>query len=80
MNFGLRTSDLDYIASTLSNFKEIDKAMIFGSRAKGNYKKGSDIDIAISGNNINIDTLAKLNSLFEEEGPLPYLIFTPFKI
>lgn len=29
---------------------ETEKVIIFGSRAKGNYKPGSDIDIALSGN------------------------------
>ena len=43
MEFGLRDEDVSFIVSSISNFNEIDKAVIFGSRAKGNYKGGSDI-------------------------------------
>jgi predicted nucleotidyltransferase len=73
MNFGLRETDIDYIINTIESFVEIEKAGIFGSRAKGNYKSGSDIDIAIYGNNITFDTLSALHSLLEEQGPMPYL-------
>ncbi|WP_283159004.1 nucleotidyltransferase domain-containing protein [Clostridium tertium] len=57
----------------LSKFNEIEKTIIFGSRAKGNYKPGSDIDLAIIGENINFDTVSRLHSLLEDQGPLPYL-------
>ncbi|RXM74390.1 nucleotidyltransferase domain-containing protein [Clostridium tetani] len=72
MNFGLRESDLEYIVNVIRGFDEIEKAYIFGSRAKGNYKPGSDIDIAIYGENINSDILSKLNSILEEKSPMPY--------
>lgn len=47
---------------------------MFGSRAKGNYKVGSDIDLAIFGEKITFTVLAKLHSLLEDRGPLPYLV------
>lgn len=74
MNLGLKKSDLDYIVDSISKFPEIDKAVIFGSRAKGNYKKGSDIDIAIIGENVTFDTVSALHSKLEDEGLLPYFI------
>lgn len=46
--------------------------MIFGSRAKGNQKNGSDIDIAIYGEGVNFNTVASLKALLEDQGPLPY--------
>ena len=46
-NFGLRPEYLKLIIDVLSKNKKIKKAIIYGSRAKGNYKEGSDIDIAI---------------------------------
>lgn len=72
MNFGLTNSDLNYIVDVISSIQEIEKAVIFGSRAKGNYKRGSDIDIAIYGEQITFDTIANLHSRLEEQGPLPY--------
>ena len=71
--FGLQADDLAYIVSVIGEFAEIQKAVVFGSRAKGTYKKGSDIDIAIFGAGISFSTLARLHARLEEEGPLPYL-------
>ena len=69
--FGLRESDLAYIIKTLSQFDTIDKAIIFGSRAKGNYHNGSDVDIAIKGT-IDFKTLSKLSYLLNQESMMPY--------
>lgn len=73
MNFGLKEFDIEYIVNTIRSFSEIDKAVIFGSRAKGNYKPGSDIDIAIYGEKVTFDILARLHSALEDESPMPYL-------
>jgi predicted nucleotidyltransferase len=70
--FGLLERDMDLIIKALRNFKEIDQALIFGSRAIGNYKKGSDVDIAIFGEKITRKTMSNLNELLNEEHPLPY--------
>lgn len=72
MKFGLKEEDLNYIVTEISKFSEIKKAVIFGSRAKGNYKPGSDIDIAIFGDEVNFYVLSKLHSLLEDESPMPY--------
>lgn len=72
MNLGLKDFDLEYIVKILRKFSEIEKAVIFGSRAKGNYKPGSDIDIAIYGEKITFDILARLHWELEENSPLPY--------
>lgn len=72
MNFGLRQSDLDYIVDVIKQFPEIEKAVIFGSRAKGNYKPESDVDVAIYGKKVTFDTISALHSLLDDQGPLPY--------
>lgn len=70
--FGLTGGDLTYIISVIGEFAEIKKAVVFGSRAKGNYKKGSDVDIAIFGDDISFSTIARIHGRLEEESPLPY--------
>jgi predicted nucleotidyltransferase len=45
--FGFKYGDLETIIQVLSKFPAIERAVIFGSRAKGNYQAGSDVDIAI---------------------------------
>jgi predicted nucleotidyltransferase len=72
VNFGLSNKDLAYITAAIGDFAEIQRAVVFGSRAKGNYKPGSDIDIAVFGEAISFSTIARLHSRLEEEGPLPY--------
>lgn len=72
MKFGLKDSDLKYIIEEISKFPQIEKAVIFGSRAKGNYKPGSDVDIAIYGEDITFSILSKLHANLEEESPMPY--------
>ena len=72
MSLGLRNTDLEYIVQVLSKFPEIEKALIFGSRAKGTHKAGSDVDIAIVGESITFDIISKVRFQLEEESPMPY--------
>lgn len=72
MEFGLRQQDLDEIVRILQRFSVVEEAIIFGSRAKGNYKKGSDIDIAIKGQDIDHQIVSSLSFLLNEESATPY--------
>jgi uncharacterized protein len=46
---GIPSETLARINSVLARFPELERAVLFGSRAKGNHKPGSDIDLALSG-------------------------------
>jgi len=54
------------IRAVLASFGEIDKAVLYGSRAKGNYKKGSDIDLALFGENLTLKTIYKVHDALDE--------------
>jgi predicted nucleotidyltransferase len=69
-DFGLKKGDLNVIIDAIRRSDTISKAVIFGSRAKGNYKSGSDIDIVIWSQNRH--EVLQLSSLLNEEAPLPY--------
>lgn len=71
-SFGLKNGDLSTIIQILQQYKEIEQAIIFGSRAKGNYKNGSDIDIALKGE-ISLKTFSDCQFILEEEILLPYM-------
>ncbi len=71
--FGLNKKDLEHILETISFYPAIEKAVIFGSRAMGTHKKGSDVDIAIYGEQVTWDLVTALHAKLEDEGPLPYL-------
>lgn len=71
MKFGLKENTLDNIINVFANYSKIEKALLYGSRAKGNYRKGSDIDLALVGEKLTIQDLN--NILLElDELYLPY--------
>ena len=70
--FGLKSSDLEYIIAILAQNSNVEQAFIFGSRAKGTYKNGSDVDIALKGKSITPEVVERINYLLNEESPMPY--------
>lgn len=69
---GLSETELSTLREVFVKFDAIEEVTLFGSRALGTHKKASDIDLAIKGKNIDLDTLAKLKYILEEETNLPY--------
>lgn len=69
---GLLERDFKFILKAISKYPEIEEAIIFGSRAMGNYKKGSDIDLALKGEKVDQRVVRRLSDELEEEYPLPY--------
>ncbi len=73
MNTGLSTTDLAIIRAAIASFEGVESATLFGSRAKGNYKTGSDIDIAIKLKQTSTSNpISLIHDKLEEETPLPY--------
>jgi predicted nucleotidyltransferase len=68
--FGFKQGDLETIVQMISKFPEIERAVIFGSRAKGNFRAGSDADIAVW--TINNDAVWQLAGILNDETLLPY--------
>ena len=59
--FGLKQTDLDQIRVVFSRYPQVKKAVLYGSRAMGNYKNGSDIDLALCGKeNRTLDILYRI--------------------
>ncbi len=70
---GLLDRDIEMIHEALSRLPEIEYAVLFGSRAMGNFKTGSDVDLAIVGKTVTNKTLSQLNTWLNETYPLPYM-------
>ncbi len=70
--FGLYPNSYKEILSIFQNHENIEKVIIYGSRAKGNYREGSDIDFTLIGD-LNYDEIIKLKHEFEDSN-IPYLI------
>ena len=71
MKFGLKKEIIDKINSVFKKYPQVEKAVLYGSRAKGNYKNGSDIDLALYGKALDISLLHKIN-LEIDDLLLPY--------
>jgi predicted nucleotidyltransferase len=71
MKYGLTENNLSKIKLILEQFTDVEKAYLYGSRAKGNYKPASDIDLVLKGNQLTIRQLSNI-SLQLDDLLLPY--------
>ncbi|HEX6982168.1 MAG TPA: nucleotidyltransferase domain-containing protein [Balneolaceae bacterium] len=62
MAFGLTEKQINQVKGELTEHPEITKVLIFGSRAKGTQREGSDIDLALVGESISHKALLNLKS------------------
>ena len=73
MRFGLPESAIEQICAIFASHREIERAVLYGSRAKGNFKPGSDIDLTLFGTDLThellLDLLVELDDLL-----LPWMI------
>ena len=53
-------------------YPEIEQIVLFGSRALGNTKKGSDVDLAVVGTQVAQSLVDKLHVILEEDTLFPY--------
>ena len=71
--FGLSPQTLDKLNSVFVQHHTIDSVLIYGSRAKGNYRAGSDIDLTIKGGEISFPKLMRIEDQVDDL-MLPYTI------
>ena len=73
MRYGLSEQTIEKICGVFARHPAIDKAVLYGSRAKGNFKTGSDIDLTLFGDSL---TSRELGIIDEELDDLllPYQI------
>lgn len=73
MKFGLDETIINNIISILEKYNEVESACIFGSRARGDYKKQSDIDMCLFGEKLNNKINTKIYYELDE-------LYLPYKI
>lgn len=71
MPFGLRDSDIEIIQAILRESPALEQAIIYGSRAKGNYRNGSDIDLTLKGDGLTDKDLSRISWALDDSW-LPY--------
>jgi len=72
--FGITEKSYKLLVNTIFKYFEVEDVLVFGSRAKGNFKKGSDIDLAIKGKRCNERIAMNIKGYVNEELPIPYHI------
>ena len=72
MSFGIAENTITLLHQVFSHFPEIEQVVLFGSRAKGNFKNGSDIDFAVKGD-IDLKLLNKISHEIDDL-LLPYQV------
>jgi len=71
--FGLPARIASHLRQILADFPEVEKAVIYGSRAKGTHKQGSDIDLTLFGDRLNSDIRSKIAARLDES-TIPYIV------
>ncbi len=73
MPYGLRKNIIEKMNTIFAKYPQIEKVILYGSRAKGCFQNGSDIDLTIIGEEIDLLLLHKIENELDEL-LLPYTI------
>lgn len=71
--FGLTDRDISTLTEILRKHTTVADVVVFGSRAKGTFKPGSDIDLAVMNDGVNDAEILNIKNDLEESS-LPYLV------
>ena len=69
--FGLPDKTIDQINEIFARYREIEKVLIYGSRARGDCRNGSDIDLTILGD-VSFNDKIRIAGLIDDL-PIPYM-------
>lgn len=75
MPFGLTENEITRIKAIFLSYPKVEEVVIYGSRAKGNFKPGSDIDMALIGDDINLFMLNDIGNQLDDL-LMPYIFDT----
>lgn len=73
MKYGLKDAVIARMQAVFSAFPDVERVSIYGSRAKGNFKPGSDIDLTLHGKNLTTSQLRDIANALDDL-LLPYMI------
>ncbi|MFA6101667.1 MAG: nucleotidyltransferase domain-containing protein [Victivallaceae bacterium] len=71
--FGLKSEQIDVITQCFAQYPAIEQVILYGSRAKGNFKDGSDIDLTIIDDGMTFSDLLQLENKLDD-------LLLPYKI
>jgi len=60
MKFGLKEKTIEQINEIFEKYNQVERVILYGSRALGTYKNGSDIDLTLVGKELSLSTMNKI--------------------
>ena len=73
MTSGLPDSAVGALQRVFKRYPQIDRAILYGSRAKGNFRTGSDIDLCLEGSTLTMSILYRIENEIDD-------LLLPYKI
>ena len=74
MMYGLSSQTLDTLNEIFKRYSCIKQVILYGSRAKGNYRNGSDIDLSIkTKDDYSFTDLLRITGDFDDSD-IPYFV------
>jgi len=73
VHHGLKDDVVNALRSVFANYPEIEKIILYGSRAKGNFKPGSDIDLTLVAPLLNLTAFLKIENEIDD-------LLLPYKV
>lgn len=71
--YGLSENTINMLKAVFSGHPAVKEVILYGSRAKGNYRNGSDIDLTLIGDRIDTKSLYKVQNDIDALN-LPYKV------
>jgi uncharacterized protein len=66
MNHGLSNETVMQMRTVFSHFPAVEQVILYGSRAKGDYRQGSDIDLTLIGEVLNERMLDRIENELDD--------------
>jgi predicted nucleotidyltransferase len=66
MKFGLKDYMVTAIQSCLAHYPRIEEAILYGSRAMGTFRPGSDIDLTLKGKQLTLSDVFRLENEIDD--------------
>ncbi len=64
--FGLPLHAVEKLCAVFRAYPQVERVILYGSRAKGNYRVGSDIDLTVEGEGLSLAQLLAMESQIDE--------------
>lgn len=71
--YGLKPGVIERMNAVFAAFPEVAEVILYGSRAKGDFKRGSDIDLCLVGDGLAMPALLRIETALDD-------LLLPYKI